>query len=253
MRKAPIGIFDSGVGGLTVMREITKALPSEDVIYFGDTARVPYGNKSADTIVRYSIENAHFLKDKGIKLLVVACNTASAFALPSLQKLFNFPVIGVISAGAKRAVEVTKKKRIAILATRATIRSEAYQNTLKSFLPEVHLLPIACPLFVPLVEENFISHSACELIVQEYLKEVRKQDIDTVLLGCTHYPVLASIIQETVGKGVSLVDSASTCASEVALILKEHDLLNPQHQGIYQYFVSDEMEQFKSLAKNLIV
>lgn len=249
----PIGIFDSGVGGLTVLQAIAKALPNEDLIYFGDTARVPYGNKSAETIVRYSIENAHFLHEKGIKLLVVACNTASAFALPTLREQFDFPIIGVISAGAKKAAEVSKKRRIAILATRATIRSQAYQNTLISLIPNVHLLPIACPLFVPLVEENFISHSACELIVREYLKEIHHHDIDTILLGCTHYPILTSLIQNEAGEHVTLVNSASTCASEVASILQEKNLLNPQNRGTHRYFVSDDIDHFNSLAKNLVL
>jgi glutamate racemase len=246
-----IGIFDSGVGGLTVMQQIMHLLPHERLIYFGDTARVPYGNKSSQTIVRYSIENTICLLEKNIKLLVVACNTASAFALSKLRQLFNLPIVGVIEAGAEKAVEVTRNQCIAVLGTKGTIQSGAYQAAIHKLAPQATILPIACPLFVPLVEEQWLQHPATHLIVQEYLHPIRKQEVDTVLLGCTHYPLLGSLIQQEVGEKVSLVDSASTCAHQVAHLLKQRQLLSPILQGQHQYYVSDDPEKFHSLAERL--
>jgi glutamate racemase len=246
-----IGIFDSGVGGLTVMQQLMHTLPHERLIYFGDTARVPYGNKSAQTIVRYSIENTICLLEKNIKLLVVACNTASAFALPKLRQLFNLPIIGVIEAGAEKAVAVTCNQRIAVLGTKGTIQSGAYQAALYKLAPQAFVLPIACPLFVPLVEEKWLNHPATQLIIQEYLRPIREQNIDTVLLGCTHYPLLISLIQQELGKEVTIVDSASTCARQTALLLQQQQLLSPIKQGQHQYYVSDDPEKFRSLAEHL--
>lgn len=235
------------------MREIAKALPGEDLIYYGDTARVPYGNKSADTIIRYSIENAQFLCEKGIKLLVIACNTASAFALKALQERFEFLVIGVVESGAKKAVSVTKNKRIAVLATQATILSGVYQKTITHLLPEADVFPVACPLFVPFVEENWVSHPACRLVVREYLKEVKEKEVDTVLLGCTHYPLLSHLIQEEMGCDSLLVDSATTCANQVVSVLGDKKLMSDKIQGSYRYFASDNMDHFYKLAKNFML
>ncbi len=246
-----IGIFDSGVGGLTVMQQIMHLLPHERLIYFGDTARVPYGNKSSQTIVRYSIENTICLLEKNIKLLVVACNTASAFALPKLRRLFNLPIVGVIEAGAEKAVQVSHNQFIAVLGTKGTIQSGVYQAAIRKLAPQATLIPIACPLFVPLVEEHWLQHPATCLIIQEYLHPLRNQEVDTVLLGCTHYPLLSSLIQQEVGGKVSLVDSASTCAHQVAYLLKQHQLLSPILQGQHQYYVSDDPEKFLSLAERL--
>lgn len=246
-----IGIFDSGVGGLTVMQELMHALPHEQLIYFGDTARVPYGNKSSQTIIRYSIENTICLLEKNIKLLVVACNTVSAFALSKLRTLFNIPIVGVIEPGAKKAVAVTRNQRIAILGTKGTIQSGAYQTTILSLAPEANIFPISCPLLVPLVEEQWFDHPATQLVIQEYLRPIQTEQVDTLLLGCTHYPLLSSLIQQEIGKEVNLINSASTCATEVAYLLKEQNLLASHLQKSHQYYVSNDPEKFHSLAKTL--
>lgn len=247
----PIGLFDSGVGGLTVMKEIMRVLPHESIIYFGDTARIPYGSKSRETIIRYSLENAAFLIEKKIKLLVIACNTASAFALETLQASLPIPVIGVIEPGAKQAALTTKSQRIAILGTKGTIQSGAYQQAIKKLLPTADLFPIACPLWVPLVEENLFHHPATRLLVREYLIPLKNQQIDTAVLGCTHYPFLASLIQEEMGIATSLIDSASTCAQQVAAVLKEQDLAADQGSARYHYFVSDSPDQFSCTISRL--
>lgn len=246
-----IGIFDSGVGGLTVMQQLMLTLPQEKFIYFGDTARVPYGNKSSQTIIRYCIENTICLLEKGIKLLVVACNTAASVALPKLRQLFNLPIVGVIEAGAEKAVAVSRNQRIAVLGTKGTIQSGAYQAAIHQRAPEAMILPIACPLLVPLVEEKWLSHPATQLIIQEYLRPLRSQQIDTILLGCTHYPILASLIQKEAGEDVILVDSASTCAHQVDCLLNQHQLRTPIVQDNHQYYVSDDPEKFRSLAEHL--
>jgi glutamate racemase len=246
-----IGIFDSGVGGLTVMQQLMQILPHERLIYFGDTARVPYGNKSSQTIIRYSIESAICLIEHNIKLLVVACNTVSAYALSKLRQLFNLPIIGVIEPGAKQAVSVTQNQCIAILGTKGTIQSGAYQRAICKLAPQATLFPIACPLFVPLVEEQWLNHPATQLIIHEYLQPLQREKVDTLLLGCTHYPLLGSLIQQEVGEKVTLVDSASTCANEVAQLLKQRQLLSPILQGEHQYFVSDDPKKFRSLAEHL--
>ncbi|MFI0434404.1 MAG: glutamate racemase [Parachlamydiaceae bacterium] len=246
-----IGIFDSGVGGLTVMRQLMNALPHERLIYFGDTARLPYGNKSPQTIINYSIENTILLLKHNIKLLVVACNTASAFALPKLRQLFKLPIIGVIDAGAKKAVALTSGRRIAVLGTKGTIESGAYQAAIQKLAPNAFVLPIACPLFVPLVEEHWLDHPATRLIIKEYLRPIREENIDTVLLGCTHYPLLASLIQEEIGEEVIIADPASTCAEQVFDLLEQKQLLSPILQGQHQYYASDDPKKFYSLAQSL--
>ncbi len=228
------------------MRQVMKQLPHESIIYLGDTARVPYGEKSKETIIRYSIENSIFLMDKSIKLLVVACNTASAYSLEKLRKIFNIPVLGVIEPGAKRAAAVTKNQRIAILGTKGTISSGCYQAEIKKLIPQAELFPLACPLFVPLVEEGFFRHSAAELVVKEYLKPLKDKAIDTLLLGCTHYPFLKDLIQAEVGRQVTIIDSASTCAEEIQHTLAaQQQLAHKIGQPSYEYFVSDDPERFK--------
>ncbi len=253
LSKRPIGLFDSGVGGLTVMRQIMHALPHEPLIYFGDTARLPYGEKSAESIIRYSIENAAFLMQKDIKALVVACNTSCAFAWDKLKNLYDIPVIGVIEPGAERAVQVTKNGRIAVLGTKGTIKTGEYERAIKRRLPGAQVLSIACPLFVPLVEERFLNHPAAQLIVQEYLKPLRAMDVDTILLGCTHYPLLAKLIQGEAGDGVVIVDSATTCADKVKELLMQHSLqTNLKHPPSHQYFVSDDPRKFRSMGQEII-
>ena len=246
-----IGLFDSGVGGLTVMQQIKHLLPQERLIYFGDTARVPYGNKGTQTIIRYSIENTIALLEKNIKLMVVACNTASALALPKLRQLFNLPIIGVIEPGAEKAVAATRNQRIAVLGTKGTIQSGAYQAAIKKLAPQATVIPVACPLFVHLVEEQWFDHPATQLIVREYLDPLKTQGIDTILLGCTHYPLLSSVIQQEMGPEITIVDSASTCAEQVAALLQEHGLRSPVLQGSHQYFSSDDPEKFRALAEQL--
>lgn len=244
-----IGMFDSGLGGLTVMQQILHALPQEKIIYFGDTARVPYGGKSGETIIRYSIENTIFLMEQNIKMLVIPCNTATAYALEKLRQVFNIPVIGVIEPGAEKAVQVTRNGRIAVLGTKATISSGIYEKEIHKRLPRAYVESIACPLFVPLVEEMYVSHPAAKLIVKEYLAPLRNKDVDTILLGCTHYPLLRQLIEEELGEQVTIVDSAVTCAETVSAYLGTHQMqaqrseTQPQHQ----YFVSDDPEKFRSL------
>lgn len=248
-----IGIFDSGIGGLTVMQQIKKKLPGESLVYFGDTARVPYGGKSPETIIRYSIENAIFLMEQNIKILINACNTSTAYSLEKLQLIFNIPIVGVIEPGAEAAVQRTKNGRIAVLGTKATIASGVYQKAIQQILPSAFVASIACPLFVPLVEEQFASHHAAKLIVKEYLEPLRELDVDTVLLGCTHYPLLRELIQEQVGAYINIVDSASTCAEKVAELLNAHDLNAPLMESpLQKYFVSDDPNRFKQLAEKLL-
>jgi glutamate racemase len=246
-----IGLFDSGIGGMTVMKQLMRALPKERFIYFGDTARIPYGNKSPQTIVRYSIENTISLLEKNIKLLVVACNTASAYALPKLRRLFNIPIVGVIEPGAEKAVAVTRNQRIAVLGTQGTIQSGAYQAAIKKLAPQTTVIPIACPLFVPLVEEEWLNHPATQLIVEEYLRPIGKEAVDTLLLGCTHYPLLSALIQKEVGADVQIVDSASTCAHHVAALLQKLELSAPILQGQHQYYASDDPDKFRALGERL--
>ena len=245
-----IGIFDSGVGGLTVMRQLMRLLPQEHLIYFGDTARLPYGNKGRDTIVRYSIENALYLMQKNINLLIVACNTASALALRELQERFTLPIIGMIEPGAEKAIKATRSQRIAILGTKGTIQSGAYQEAICKRAPQSWIVPVACPLFVSLVEEQWLHHPASRLIVQEYLQPLHGAQIDTVLLGCTHYPLLTPLIQEVVGDKVTLVDPALGCAERVSKLLDEQGLLSLTRDRDHEYYASDDPEKFRVLAKS---
>ncbi len=249
-----IGIFDSGVGGLTVMRAIMDALPNERIAYFGDTARLPYGNKSPSTIINYSIENTIFLIEKDIKILVVACNTASAFALKSLRKIFKIPVIGVIAPAVKEITRITKTRRIAVLGTLGTINSEVYQQEIAKNLPGAKIFPIRCPLFVPIIEENFLNHPATELIVQEYLSTLKGANVDTILLGCTHYPLLRGIIQKEVGDNVTIIDSAKACAKKVKTAMTDLDILTTERTEPqeHQYFVSDNPDKFKIIAEDVL-
>ena len=235
-----VGIFDSGVGGLTVLRELIRVLPQEDTIYFGDTARVPYGTKSPETVTRYAHEITSFLIRRDIKLLVVACNTASAVALASLKRHFPIPVVGVIEPGARRAVEVTRSGRIGVIGTSGTIRSSAYTRAIKRLNPSAEVLTKACPLFVPLAEEGWTDNQVARLTAQTYLQELKDADIDTLVLGCTHYPLLKPVIAEIMGSGVTLVDSAAETARTVAEILRQKKLLRPASEtGNHHYYVTD--------------
>lgn len=245
-------MFDSGLGGLTVFKAIEKRLPFEKMIYFGDTARMPYGEKSAETILRYSIENAILLTDLNIKILVVACNTASSFSVDRLKKIFNLPVIGVIEPGAEKAVKTTKKGKIAILATKGTVQSLAYQNKIRSLDPSVEVTAIACPLLAQLVEEGMQNHPATELILKEYLAPLLEAKPDTILLGCTHYPAIKPLVEKLTDGKVEIIDSATTCAEKVAETLQKHALIKREDRGAHQFFVSDNPDKFQTLGSKFI-
>ncbi|MGH7885554.1 MAG: glutamate racemase, partial [Thermodesulfobacteriota bacterium] len=207
LKEKSIGIFDSGIGGLTVAKEIIKHLPYENIVYLGDTARVPYGTKSRETVIKYAESNSRFLLSKGIKLLVVACNTASAYAIKALEAQLTIPVVGVIRPGAKKAVESTKNGRIGVIGTPSTIKSNAYPKVINKINPDITVFSKACPLFVPLAEEGWLQNDIARNVALEYLSELKKFDIDTLILGCTHYPLLKETIGEVIGKDVVLIDS----------------------------------------------
>jgi glutamate racemase len=248
-----IGIFDSGVGGLTVMKQLMNHLPHERLIYFGDTARMPYGEKSQNTIIRYAIDNAIFLMEQNIKLLVVACNTASAFAKEKLKRIFKIPIVDVIEPGAEKAIQVTRNGRIAVLGTKGTILSGAYQTEIQKKSSGCAVFSVACPLLASLIEEKFIQHPATRLIVKEYLTPFLDKGIDTVLLGCTHYPLIKHLIQEEWGPNVTVVDSASTCAEKVASILQEkEELSKASFLPEYKFFVSDDPKKFRSIGEEFL-
>ncbi|WP_243371010.1 glutamate racemase [Geotalea sp. SG265] len=235
-----IGIFDSGVGGLTVLKEIIKVLPQEDTIYLGDTARVPYGTKSPETVTRYSRQITSFLVSRDIKMLVVACNTASAVSLAALKKEFSIPIVGVIEPGARRAAAVTRSGKVGVIGTAGTIKSSAYAKAIKRINPEIEVVTRACPLFVPLAEEGWIDNEVARLTAQAYLKGLKEEAVDTLVLGCTHYPILKGIIAEVMGDGVTLVDSAEETAFTVAEILGKKSLLRPSSEkGNHHFFVTD--------------
>lgn len=246
MKSKAIGIFDSGVGGLTVMRRIHEALPYENICYFGDTARVPYGNKSPETIKRYARENARFLMERDIKLLVVACNTACALA-EDLHEHINIPLIGVIRPGIQHAVESTKSGRIAVVGTRGTIGSGVYQEGIKKALPHADVRAAACPLLVHAVEEQLFTHKATRLLIEDYIAPLIEYKPDTFVLGCTHYPLLTPLFQEILGEDVTLIDPAYSTALAVEKKLQEMDQLNSGPQkGRCAFFVSDDVLKFKT-------
>jgi glutamate racemase len=249
-KEKPIGVFDSGIGGLTVVKRIAASLPEENIVYFGDTARVPYGSKSNDTVIEYSIEDAKFLMQKNVKAIVVACNTASSVAIEELKKTFDVPIIGMIEPGAQTAVKSTKNKRVGVIGTRATISNKAYSNKIKEINSDIEVFETACPLFVPLAEEGWINHKATYEIADEYLKDIRKKDIDTLVLGCTHYPILAVVIQEVIGKNVRLVDSGIAAAEMIRNELDRTNLhSNSYALGNQELYVSDIPTKFREVAE----
>lgn len=252
--KKPIGIFDSGIGGLTVLKEILNVMPGEDAIYLGDTARVPYGTKSVETVTRYSFENAKFLLKFNIKLLVVACNTASAYCLLQLQQKLPIPVVGVIGPGARKAVEVTKTKRVGVIGTEGTIRSGAYFDAIKTIDPSVVVFPQPCPLFVPLAEEGWTSNRIAYLTAQSYLQKMKKHCVDALILGCTHYPLLKDVISEVMGENVALIDSGQETAAEVAGCLMNKNIMEivSSGQSLRRFFVTDSPERFKRVGRKFM-
>lgn len=248
-----IGVFDSGLGGLTVVRALRRQLPQEDIVYFGDTARVPYGTKSADAIVRFSKENVDFLVRQKVKLIVVACHSSSSFAIPILRKMFSLPILEVIQPAVKRAVEVTRNQKIGVIATSATIQSKKYQREIAAFTSKVKVVSQACPLLVPLVEEGSVKQKIVRDIVEEYLRRVKKKNVDTLILGCTHYPILKPVITDVVGKKIMLIDSADEVASEVEQVLEEKNLFSlHRRQGRCRVFVSDQPQHFQMLARRFL-
>lgn len=235
-----IGIFDSGVGGLTVLREIIKTLPQEDTVYLGDTARVPYGTKSPETVVRFARQITSFLVSRDIKLLVVACNTASAVSLEALQAEFDIPIVGVIEPGAFQAAAVTKSGKVGVIGTAGTIRSSAYTKAIKRINPDIEVITAECPMFVPLAEEGWVDNEVARLTAELYLKNLKESGVDTLVLGCTHYPLLKGIISEFMGEAVRLVDSAEETARVVREILATRGETRPDlEKGNHHFFVTD--------------
>ena len=249
----PIGIFDSGIGGLTVVSRIHRLLPREDLIYLGDTARVPYGTKSPNTVIRFACEDTQFLVQQHVKAVVVACNTVSAWAMPTLEKYFPVPVYGVILPGALAALRKTRNQRIGIIGTTATTNSQAYLTAIRAREETAQVFSQACPLLVPLVEEGWIHHPVTLTVLREYLAPLIEQEIDTLVLGCTHYPLLKDVIRAAVGKKIALVDSAETCARYVSECLGQLQLRQTRRrQGRIQPFVTDEAEHFNALASRFL-
>ncbi len=250
---APIGVFDSGIGGLTVAREIMRQLPEENVVYFGDTARVPYGSKSKNNIIRYSEQIVRFLKTKDVKAIVIACNTASALALETVQKEIDIPIIGVIVPGARAAVQETKNGKIGVIGTEATIRSKTYTHVIQSMLPNAEVMGTPCPLFVPLVEEGFNKHPLINEFIDIYLSDMRKTDIDTMILGCTHYPLLRSKVMAYFGEEVRIVNPAYETAMDLKNILQEKNIANQSGKpAVYEFYVSDAAEKFTKFANSIL-
>jgi glutamate racemase len=250
---APIGVFDSGLGGLTVVHELRLQLPAERLIYFGDTARVPYGPKSPDTVRRYAVEIVEWLIAQGVKAVVVACNTATAHALPLLRERFPLPIIGVIEPGARAAVRATHSGRIGVIGTSGTIASGAYERAILALRPDAQVLSRACPLFVPLVEEGWLDAPATRLIAHEYLQPLAAHHCDTLVLGCTHYPILHPVIRAYLGDGVTLIDSGEATAKEIERLLDEKGLRNPSRQKAnVQFFVSDIPLKFTEVGERFL-
>ena len=259
----PIGIFDSGVGGLTVYRALHERLPDEHFVYLGDTARVPYGTKSLATVERYAVENSRFLEQHGIKLLVVACNTASALALPAIRDAVNVDVIGVIEPGARAAIIESKQGRIGVIATEATIQSGAYRTAIAHRAPNAEVIERACPLFVALAEEGWAETDIARHVAEEYLNDLRVKEIDALVLGCTHYPILRGVIQDVVGADVRLIDSGAAAAYETAALLQEknlarvaseHERARERHlcDDLDHFYVTDAAERFSRVAERFL-
>ncbi|MBN2851219.1 MAG: glutamate racemase [Clostridia bacterium] len=254
MDKRPIGIFDSGLGGLTVLKEISKIMPEEDLVYFGDSKRTPYGSKSKETIINFSIQDVNFLLSKNIKALVIACNTVSSNAINELKERFDIPIIEVISPGVSLSTRVTKNKRIGVIGTRATVESGAYESSIKSIDKNMTVFSKSCPLFVPLVEEGQLwwNHHITKEIIRFYLDEFIAIDVDTMVLGCTHYPLLIDAINEVLEGRITLINSAGEVAKGASAILEDMNLRNFSHIGETYLYTSDSAEKFIPLAKDIL-
>ena len=250
MNDRPIGIFDSGLGGLTVLNAIHKLLPEENLVYFGDSGRAPYGTKSKETITKYTFQDINFLLSHNVKMVVIACNTASACSLESVRKAYDIPIVEVVRPGARAAAKATKSGHIGVIGTPATIASGVYERAIKEILPECRCEKKACPLFVPLVEEGWWKHEISRLVAEEYLGKMRAEGVDSVVLGCTHYPLLSEVIQKVMGEQVVLINSAK----EVALAVREsleHLKIRRNSKGVQgevKFYTSDSADKFASLA-----
>lgn len=251
MNQHPIGVFDSGIGGLTVVREIRKLMPREDIIYLGDTARLPYGTKSMEAIKEFSLQNTHFLISRGAKFIVVACYSATSAALETLQQTFDVPIIGVINAGVKRALAVTRNNRIGVIGTSLTIFSGAYEKAFKKLKPEIEILGRACPLFISLVEEGWLDHPATELIAQTYLQPLKEDAIDTLLLGCTHFPLLTGVIRKFMGD-INYVDASQEVSQELQDMLGKKGMDNPHGKGLISIYLTDLSQNFKEIGERFL-
>jgi glutamate racemase len=249
---APIGVFDSGIGGLTVVKELIHQLPEESIIYFGDTARVPYGPKSPDTVLRYSREITGWLQEQGVKAIVVACNTATAHALPSLREELDIPVVGVVEPGARAAVDASESRSIGVIGTMGTINSGAYERAIRALDPEATITTKACPLFVPFVEEGWLDHEATRLVAEEYLSPMAQANVDALVLGCTHYPLLKPLIGRVLGRKVRLIDSAEQTAAETRRVLESRDLRAEGDGRRFRFVASDAPQQFLRLGQRFL-
>ncbi len=252
MGESPIGVFDSGIGGLTVLKELLAHLPGESFVYFGDTARVPYGTKSGDTVRRFSRENVRLLLDRGVKSVVVACNTASAEALQMLQREFDVPIVGVIEPGVRAAVEASGSGRIGVIGTPATVRSGAYQAGILNLCREADVLAAPCPLFVPLAEEGWVDHHVTELVAREYLQDFKDRGVEALVLGCTHYPLLKPVIARVMGPSVTLVDSAVETAREMKRIIHKEAIVASNGNGHFSVILSDTSPAFEPVARRFL-
>ncbi len=252
MDNRPIGVFDSGVGGLTVVRELRKELPGEDIVYFGDLARLPYGSKSRENIILYSRQIIHFLQKKNVKAVIIACGTASANALPTVRGEFGLPIMGVVEPGARAAVKATRSGRIGIIGTQATVRSGEYPRLIASLSPEASVFAKACPLFVPLAEEEQLEQDVAEEVAGLYLAGLKKEDVDTLVLGCTHYPLLSGVIAAEMGPSVKLVNPSRAAVLEARDFLRAEGLLADRLQGSVRFYVTDNTEHFESLAMRIL-
>ena len=255
IRTQPIAVFDSGVGGLTVAREIMRQIPNERIVYFGDTARVPYGSKSKETVTKYSRQIVRFLETQNVKAIVIACNTASAYALEQIEKEIKVPIIGVVKPGAVTAARATQNGKIGVIATEGTIQSEIYTQYIKELKQDASVIGKACPLFVPLVEEGLLEDPVTDEIAQRYLSVLIDSGIDTLILGCTHYPLIRSTVGRVMGERVTLVNPAYETAIELKRLLEEHQMLQDEKPALgtnqYQFFVSDGADKFQQFANNI--
>ena len=248
MDKRPIGVFDSGLGGLTTVKELARLLPNEDIVYFGDTGRVPYGTKSEKTLIKYVRQDINFLKSKNVKAVIAACGTASSVAIEPLRREFDIPLIGVLTPVCKKAVEITKNNRVGILGTPATINSGSYNRGIRNLDKNIAVFEKACPLFVPLVENGYIDHEVTYIIAKEYIEPLINDEVDTLILGCTHYPLLTDVIRKITDNKINIINAGAEAAAFAKELLENTDMLNGnENKGNIEYYVSDDVERFSYL------